>query len=47
LLDHKKNPTDEEIKLALSGNICRCTGYVQIIEAVKIAAVKLNGSSHL
>ena len=44
LLDHKKNPTDEEIKRALSGNICRCTGYVQIIEAVKIAAAKLNGS---
>lgn len=44
LLDHKKNPTDEEIKLALSGNICRCTGYVQIIEAVKIAATKLNAS---
>ena len=44
LLDHKTNPTDEEIKLALSGNICRCTGYVQIIEAVKMAATKLNGS---
>jgi len=44
LLDHKKNPTDEDIKLALSGNICRCTGYVQIIEAVKIAAAKLNVS---
>ncbi|MDF1593231.1 MAG: (2Fe-2S)-binding protein [Desulfobacterales bacterium] len=44
LLDHKKNPADEDIKLALSGNICRCTGYVQIIEAVKIAATKLNGS---
>lgn len=44
LLDHKKNPTDDEIKLALSGNICRCTGYVQIIEAVKIAAAKLNGA---
>jgi len=41
LLDHKKNPTEEEIKLALSGNICRCTGYVQIIEAVKMAATKL------
>jgi carbon-monoxide dehydrogenase small subunit len=42
LLDKKKNPTVEEIKLALSGNICRCTGYVQIIEAVKAAAEKLN-----
>ncbi|MCD6422788.1 MAG: (2Fe-2S)-binding protein [Elusimicrobia bacterium] len=35
LLDKKKNPTDEEIKEALSGNLCRCTGYVKIIEAVK------------
>lgn len=32
------NPTDEEIKLALKGNICRCTGYVKIEEAIKLAA---------
>lgn len=37
LLDSNPNPTDEEIKTALSGNICRCTGYAQIIEAVKAA----------
>ncbi|NUQ36756.1 MAG: (2Fe-2S)-binding protein [Caldilineales bacterium] len=32
------NPTDEEIRLALSGNLCRCTGYQHIVEAVKMAA---------
>ena len=40
LLDENPNPTDEEIKLAISGNLCRCTGYVQITEAVKAAAAK-------
>jgi carbon-monoxide dehydrogenase small subunit len=37
LLDRNPNPTDEEIRLALVGNLCRCTGYVRIIEAVKQA----------
>jgi len=41
LLDKKKNPTDEEIKEALSGNLCRCTGYAKIIEAVKKARKKI------
>ncbi len=35
LLDFNPTPTEEEIRRALSGNLCRCTGYVQIIEAVK------------
>ena len=35
LLDRTPNPTDEEIKTAISGNLCRCTGYVQIIEAIR------------
>jgi carbon-monoxide dehydrogenase small subunit len=35
LLDRIPNPTDEEIKTAISGNLCRCTGYVQIIEAIR------------
>lgn len=35
LLKHNPAPTEEEIREALYGNLCRCTGYVQIIEAVK------------
>ena len=38
LLRRNPAPTEEEIKTALSGNLCRCTGYVKIIEAVKEAA---------
>ena len=38
LLDRNPNPNDEEIRAALLGNLCRCTGYVRLIEAVKMAA---------
>ena len=41
LLDEKKNPTESDIKKALSGHICRCTGYVQMVDAVKLAAHKI------
>ena len=41
LLDHNNNPTREEIKEALGGNICRCTGYAKIEEAVLAAAARL------
>ncbi|UCG64281.1 MAG: (2Fe-2S)-binding protein [Deltaproteobacteria bacterium] len=37
LLDENPNPTEDEIRHALAGNICRCTGYAQIIEAIKAA----------
>jgi aerobic carbon-monoxide dehydrogenase small subunit len=38
LLDHNPQPTDTEIRTALAGNLCRCTGYVKIVQAVKMAA---------
>jgi carbon-monoxide dehydrogenase small subunit len=41
LLDREPNPTRDQIKEALAGNLCRCTGYLQIIEAVEEGAVRL------
>jgi carbon-monoxide dehydrogenase small subunit len=38
LLQRNPNPTDDEIRWAISGNICRCTGYMNIVKAVKHAA---------
>jgi carbon-monoxide dehydrogenase small subunit len=38
LLDTKDKPTEEEIKDAVAGNLCRCTGYVKIIDAIKTVA---------
>ena len=38
LLDRTPSPTDEDIRIGLSGNLCRCTGYARIIEAVRITA---------
>ncbi|VEN73676.1 Carbon monoxide dehydrogenase small chain [Candidatus Desulfarcum epimagneticum] len=45
LLGENPDPDEEEIKHALAGNICRCTGYVQIIESVKAAAAAITTSS--
>jgi aerobic carbon-monoxide dehydrogenase small subunit len=42
LLDEKPNPTDNEIKTAIEGNLCRCGGYVQIIRAIKSVAESRN-----
>jgi carbon-monoxide dehydrogenase small subunit len=42
-LQSNPNPTEPEIRHALEGNLCRCTGYVNIIEAVKWAAEKMGG----
>jgi len=41
LLDEIPNPTEEEIRKALDGNLCRCTGYVTQVKAVKLAAKKI------
>ena len=41
LLADTPNPTEGDVREAISGNICRCTGYVQIVEAVMLAADRL------
>jgi carbon-monoxide dehydrogenase small subunit len=46
LLDGNPDPSEREIREALVGNLCRCTGYVQIVEAVKDAAARLREASH-
>lgn len=43
LLNRNPNPSDEEIKLAISGNYCRCTGYLPVIDAIKSAAARERG----
>jgi carbon-monoxide dehydrogenase small subunit len=43
LLDHNPNPSRDQIREALSGNLCRCTGYQQIFEAVEEAMVRIAG----
>ena len=44
LLHHNPNPTEEEIRTAISGNLCRCTGYVNIVKAIQFAAAKLQAA---
>ena len=46
LLKDKPNPTDEEIYKGLEGNLCRCTGYINIVKAVKMSAKLLRGKKH-
>jgi aerobic carbon-monoxide dehydrogenase small subunit len=45
LLDENPNPSEEEIRFALSGNLCRCTGYAKIIQAVQDAAAELRAKT--
>lgn len=40
MLEHNPNPTDADIREALSGNLCRCTGYEKIMDAVRLAAAR-------
>ncbi len=42
LLDRNPKPTDAEIREALAGNLCRCTGYEKILDAVRLAAVRMS-----
>jgi carbon-monoxide dehydrogenase small subunit len=42
LLQENPNPTEEEIRFGISGNLCRCTGYQNIVRAIQYAAAKIN-----
>jgi aerobic carbon-monoxide dehydrogenase small subunit len=43
LLQENPNPSEEEIRFGISGNLCRCTGYQNIVKAIQYAAAKING----
>ena len=43
LIEKSSNPSRDEIREALSGNLCRCTGYIKIYEAVELAAARMRG----
>ena len=45
LLEENPNPTEAEIRHALEGNLCRCTGYVNIVESIRWAAEKIGGKN--
>ena len=45
LLERSSSPSRDEIKEALSGNLCRCTGYIKIYEAVELAAARMRGEA--
>ena len=46
LLENNLNPTQEEMNYALDGNICRCTGYLKIFEAIELAAGRIKEHKH-
>jgi carbon-monoxide dehydrogenase small subunit len=43
LLQENPSPTDDEIRMGISGNLCRCTGYQNIVKAIQYAAAKIGG----
>jgi carbon-monoxide dehydrogenase small subunit len=45
LLQENPKPSEDEIRLGISGNLCRCTGYQNIVKAIQYAAAKLGGAS--
>lgn len=44
LLQENPDPTEEEIRFGIAGNLCRCTGYQNIVKAIQYAAAKINGT---
>jgi len=47
LLQENPNPSEEEIRFGIAGNLCRCTGYQNIVKAIQYAAAKLSGAVHV
>jgi aerobic carbon-monoxide dehydrogenase small subunit len=45
LLKENPNPTEQEIRFGIAGNLCRCTGYQNIVKAIQYAAAKINGET--
>ncbi|MGH2658994.1 MAG: (2Fe-2S)-binding protein [Actinomycetota bacterium] len=45
LLEHNADPSDEDVRWAISGNICRCTGYMNIVKAIQHAALIKSGAT--
>ena len=45
LLDRQPSPSEKEIRLEMTGNLCRCTGYAKIIEAIQTAAQQIKGGT--
>jgi carbon-monoxide dehydrogenase small subunit len=44
LLDMNNNPSDDEVRWAISGNLCRCTGYMNIVQSIQAAGAEMQGS---
>ena len=47
LLQRNPNPTEHEIRVGISGNLCRCTGYVNIVKAIQFAAEKMRATEQV
>jgi carbon-monoxide dehydrogenase small subunit len=45
LIEENANPSDDDVRWAISGNICRCTGYMNIVKAIRAAAASTAGAS--